>query len=103
MKHINQTIVQELAKDKKLRRLHLQEAIRLLFTTESRVSLLMLRDIINASIGFKSLSIKVGKSDKTLMGMLTGRSNPTLDSISRIIFALIEYEDLVATVTVKKA
>lgn len=102
MKHINQTIVDALRNDKKLRIIHLQEAMNLLFTKDSRVALLMFRDIINASIGFQSLAIKVGKSDKTLMGMLTGKSNPTIESISRIISAIIAHENITTETRVKK-
>lgn len=102
MRAANQTTVELLKNDKQLRIIHLQDAINTLFTDESRVALLMLRDIINATMGFKTLSIKVGKSDKTLMGMLTGASNPTLDSISKIISALIENEKRTPKTTLKK-
>lgn len=102
MRHIRQTIVETLQQDRKLRLVHLQEAINLLFTKDSRVALLMFRDIINASMGFRPLAAKLGKTDKTLMGMLTGKSNPTLESISRIILAIIEHENITTETRIKK-
>lgn len=102
MRKANDVHVEILRSDRKLRLIHLQEAINTLFSGESRVALLMLRDVVNASIGFQELSVKVGKGDKNLMGMLTGKSNPTLDSVSRIIKAIIEYEEMVPTTTLKK-
>lgn len=102
MRNASDVHVEVLREDKKLRLIHLQNAINMIFSTDSRVALLMLRDVINASIGFQELAIKVGKSDKNIMGMLTGSSNPTLDSISRIINAIIEHEQMVPTTTLKR-
>lgn len=102
MRKASDVHVEILKADRKLRLIHLQDAMNTLFNGESRVALLMLRDIINASIGFQELSIKVGKSDKNLMGMLTGKSNPTLDNVSKIIKAIIEHEEIVPTTTLKK-
>ncbi len=95
MRDASQTTVEALRSDKKFRLEYLKDALSTLFTTESRVALLMFRDIINASIGFKILAAKVGTSDKTLMGMLTEGGNPTLNNISKIIEALIEHEEMV--------
>lgn len=102
MRKASDAHVEILTADKKLRIIHLREALNTLLNGESRVALLMLRDIINASIGFKQLAAKVGKSDKNLMGMLTENSNPTLESFLSIIKAIMEYEGIVPSTSLKK-
>lgn len=102
MKYANEVHVELLRGDKKLRKIHLQNAMNMIFTDDRRIALLMIRDVINASIGFKALADELNTTDKNLMGMLTIKSNPTIDNIARILSVLINYEDLVSETKLKK-
>ncbi len=94
MKYANETVVEELKKDNELLKLHLEDAINELFEGEHRVARLMLRDIVNASIGFKALAKKLDKNSKTIMGMLTVDANPTAKNLFNIIHEITAYEHM---------
>ena len=92
----NNSHVELLKNDRELRLIYLQEALQLLFGKDecnTKTALVMLRDIVNASIGFQGLSQATGKSDKNLMGMLTAGSNPNIDNICTIIREITKYEN----------
>jgi DNA-binding phage protein len=52
----------------------------------------LLRDYINATIGFEPLAEAVGKSPKSLMRMLGASGNPTANNLFGIISLLQEKE-----------
>lgn len=52
----------------------------------------LLRDYINATIGFEGLSDALGKSSKSLMRMLSTNGNPTAKNLFRMISLLQEKE-----------
>ena len=98
--------VELLRNDRELRLIHLQEALQLFFGNgecNTRTALLMLRDIVNASIGFQTLSQAIGKTDKNLMGMLTASSNPTIGNVCLIIKEIAKYENSDIELNVKSA
>ena len=95
MRYANEMIVEELKNDREFLLEYLHEAIRGLFKVDDfGASCLMIRDIVNATIGFKELSLKLGKSDKALMQMLAKGSNPQALNIIAIINAILDYEGL---------
>ena len=66
----------------------LDEAISLLLNGESKVARLLLRDIVNATIGFEALSDITEKPSKSLHRMLSANGNPTMDNLIVILQAL---------------
>ena len=48
----------------------------------------MLRDIVNASVGFEALAANVRKPSKSLHRMLSRSGNPTMESPSAIFLAI---------------
>jgi DNA-binding phage protein len=62
----------------------------------------MLRDYVNATIGFKRLSVKLGRPIKSLQRMLGPNGNPTADNIFSMIRTLQEIEAVTLTVKSSK-
>lgn len=96
MRYANEVIVEELRADREFLKTHLANAILCLFSRQLPLACIMLRDIVNATIGFPALAEKFGRSDKGkgLMQMLTEKSNPTSDNLFRIIAEIMEHEGL---------
>ena len=63
----------------------LDEAITLFLNGEPEVARLVLRDLVNATVGFEELALEVDKPSKSLHRMLSARGNPTMDNLTKII------------------
>ncbi|MGB5224765.1 MAG: transcriptional regulator [Arenicellales bacterium] len=63
----------------------LDEAITLFLNGEPEVARLVLRDLVNATVGFEQLALEVDKPSKSLHRMLSARGNPTMDNLTKII------------------
>ena len=63
----------------------LDEAITLFLNGEPEVARLVLRDLVNATVGFEELAFEIEKSSKSLHRMLSARGNPTMDNLTKII------------------
>ncbi len=63
----------------------LDEAITLFLNGEPDVARLVLRDLVNATVGFEALALEVKKPSKSLHRMLSARGNPTMDNLTKII------------------
>ena len=63
----------------------LTEAVELLLNGDVGTGKLVLRDYINATIGFEELAEDVGKPSKSLMRMFSVKGNPTADSLFSVI------------------
>ena len=63
----------------------LAEAIDSLVAGEVAVGKAMLRDFINATMGFEKLSLDVGTPAKSLMRMLSPTGNPTATNLFAVI------------------
>jgi len=68
----------------------LNEAISLILNDEPETARLVLRDLVNATIGFEKLSEKTQKNSKSLHRMLTAKGNPSMNNLTHIINALRE-------------
>jgi len=66
----------------------LDEAISLFFNGEPEVARLVLRDLVNATVGFEELAVKVAKPSKSLHRMLSAKGNPTMDNLTTIFKVL---------------
>jgi len=66
----------------------LDEAVTLFFNGEPDSAKLILRDLVNATVGFESLAKDIHKPAKSLHRMLSKSGNPTMSNISAIFAAI---------------
>lgn len=78
--------------DKKFRRGLLSDAVEALLGGETALGREILRDLINATIGFPELSERTGIHVKSLHQMLGPNGNPTAANLFNIIACLQEQE-----------
>lgn len=67
-----------------------EEAISLFLNGEADTARLILRDLINATIGFEKLARETEKPSKSLHRMLSAKGNPTMDNLTTILQVLRE-------------
>lgn len=70
----------------------LTEAAECLLNNEVAVAKTLLRDYVNATIGFQELGALTEKKPASLMRMLSEKGNPSLDNISRVLASLRRHE-----------
>ena len=66
----------------------LDEAISLFLNGEPETARLILRDLVNSTVGFEELAIKTSKPSKSLHRMLSAKGNPTMDNLTIILNVL---------------
>ena len=66
----------------------LDEAVTLFLNGEAETAKLVLRDLVNATVGFETLADGIGKPSKSLHRMLSPAGNPTMENLSAILDAL---------------
>ncbi|AIE76130.1 hypothetical protein D082_40840 (plasmid) [Synechocystis sp. PCC 6714] len=66
------------------------EAIAGLFNGEPELTRLILRDLVNATIGFEALATLTDRPSKSLHRMLSPSGNPTMDNLTLILRTLQE-------------
>ena len=62
----------------------LDKAVSLFLNGEPETARLILRDLINATIGFEELAIATLKPSKSLHRMLSAKGNPTMENLTLI-------------------
>ena len=83
-----QTIVERAQREPAFAKALLDEAATLMLSGEPDVARLVLRDLVNATIGFERLAAQTQKPAKSLHRMLSARGNPNMDSLSAIFSAM---------------
>ena len=66
----------------------LNEAIALFLNGEPETARLILRDLVNATVGFEELAVETSKPSKSLHRMLSAKGNPTMDNLTEILTVL---------------
>jgi DNA-binding phage protein len=66
----------------------LDEAVMLFLNGEPETAKLILRDLVNATVGFEALAASVEKSPKSVHRMLSAAGNPTMTNLAAIFSAL---------------
>ena len=66
----------------------LDKAVTLFLNGEPDTAKLVLRDLVNATVGFEMLADEIGKPSKSLHRMLSPAGNPTMENLSAILRAL---------------
>ncbi|HKR32746.1 MAG TPA: hypothetical protein VJT08_19860 [Terriglobales bacterium] len=88
------TIQKRVQRDPAFRRELLREGIECMLAGDVETGKTVVRDYINATIGFNELAEGVDSSPKTLMRMLGPRGNPQARNLFRILAYLIRHEGI---------
>ena len=88
------TIRARVNKDARFRCELFKEAVQSLIDGDVQTGKAVLRDYINATIGFEELSELVEKSPKSLMRMFSPGGNPRMENLFLIINLLQEHTDI---------
>jgi DNA-binding phage protein len=83
-----ETIQERVQNDEAFATALLDEAISLFLNGESDMARLVLRDLVNATVGFEELALEVKKPSKSLHRMLSAKGNPTMDNLTKIFSVL---------------
>jgi len=80
-----ETIVERVRRDPAFAKAMLDEAATLFLNGEADTARLVLRDLINAAVGFEALAATTGMPAKSLHRMLSKNGNPTMDNLAAIL------------------
>jgi DNA-binding phage protein len=70
----------------------LEEALDAFVNNDLETGKLLLRDYVNATVGFEALGAQLHKSPKSLMRMLSVEGNPRVDNLFAVVSQLKAFE-----------
>jgi DNA-binding phage protein len=91
------TIQARAQRDPAFRRGLFQEAIEAFLSNDTETGKLLLRDYVNATVGFEKLGAELHKSPKSLMRMLSSQGNPRADNLFAVVGHLRKQEGVAFT------
>lgn len=83
-----QTVIERVKRDPAFAQALLDEAATLFLNGEPEPARLILRDLVNATLGFEQLATLTSKPSKSLHRMLSPNGNPSMDNLAAIIDAI---------------
>jgi DNA-binding phage protein len=83
-----ETVFQRAQNDSKFRKALLTEALNAYLSGDETTGKAVLRDVINATVGFEPLAMELGKPGKSLHRMLGPRGNPSTANFFAILQVL---------------
>ena len=101
-KHFKETIQGRAQRDPAFRKALLEEGIECLLAGDVDTGKALLRDYINATVGFEELSKRFDKSSKSLMRMFGPKGNPQANNLFAVIHYLQEQEGIHLEVKARK-
>ena len=84
------TVTQRVQSDSSFAQALLDEAATLFLNGEPETARLILRDLVNATVGFEQLATLTSKRSKSLHRMLSPNGNPSMDNLAAIFRAVRE-------------
>jgi hypothetical protein len=81
----------------------LEDALEAFLDGELDTGKILLRDYVNATVGFEALGVQLDKSPKSLMRMLSEEGNPRADNFFALVAHLKTREGLAVRVRRKTA
>jgi DNA-binding phage protein len=93
-----ETVQTDIQKDAEFRRALLSEAVACMVSGDLETGKTVLREYVNATIGFPRLSDALGRSPKSLMRMLSPAGNPQARNLFEIVAHLQKVEGTVLKV-----
>ena len=97
----HETVVERVRVDPEFRDAMIEGAIQYFLDGEVAEARILLRDCINATIGFAGLSAATGTPAKSLMRMVGPNGNPTADHFAAILRAVQQGAGVHARVEIK--
>lgn len=91
-RNFKETIQARALRDPKFRTGLLKESIESMLAGDTDTGKMILRDYINATIGFEKLGAAIDKSPKSLMRMFSPSGNPTANNLFGIMHTLQKKE-----------
>jgi DNA-binding phage protein len=82
------TVVARVERDPAFAKALLDEAATLFLSDEPETARAILRDLVNATLGFEKLAKKTGTPSKSLHRMLSPSGNPSMDNLAAIFGAV---------------
>src|SRR5437667_3894920 len=82
------TVVERARRDSAFAKALLDEAATLFINCEPHTARLILRELVNATVGFEGLAAETAKPAKSLHRMLSKQGNPTMDNLAAILGVL---------------
>jgi len=79
-----ETVSARVARDPAFAKALLDEAATLFLNGDPHTARLILRDLVNASVGFEVLAAETRTPSKSLHRMLSERGNPSMDNLAAI-------------------
>ena len=83
-----QTVIDQVEREPAFAQALLDEAATLFLNGEPETARLILRDLVNATLGFEQLAMLTSKPSKSLHRMLSPHGNPSMDNLAAIIDAI---------------
>jgi len=83
-----QTVVERVQRDPAFAKALLDEAATLFLSGAPDTARLILRDLVNATVGFEQLAQLTHKPSKSLHRMLSQKGNPSMDNLAAIFDAV---------------
>jgi DNA-binding phage protein len=87
-RNFKETVTNRVERDPAFAKALLDEAATLFLSGEPDSARLILRDLVNATVGFELLSELTNKPSKSLHRMLSPRGNPSMDNLAAIFTAI---------------
>jgi DNA-binding phage protein len=96
-----ETIMARAQRDAKFRQALFTESLNAYLAGDSATGKAILRDLINATIGFEGLAAEINKPSKSLHRMLGEKGNPSTENFFDILGALQRKTKVTLAVTAK--
>ena len=87
-RNFKNTVVERVQSDASFAQALLDEAATLFLNGEPETARLILRDLVNATMGFEQLAALTAKPSKSLHRMLSPKGNPSMDNLAAIFDAI---------------
>ncbi|MEL4895384.1 helix-turn-helix domain-containing transcriptional regulator [Crocosphaera sp. Alani8] len=98
-----ETVNKRVKQDPELAKALLDEATSLFLNGEPETARLILRDLVNSTIGFEELANQTSKPSKSLHRMLSAKGNPTMDNLTAIYSVLCKELNVYIGVTINSS
>ena len=82
------TVIERVQRDPDFAKALLHEAATLFLNGEPDTARLILRDLVNATVGFEALAAETARPSKSLHRMLSTKGNPSMDNLAAIFDAV---------------
>jgi len=89
-RNFKETVIERVQSDATFAQALLDEAATLFLNGEPETARLILRDLVNATLGFEQLAALTAKPSKSLHRMLSPKGNPSMDNLAAIFRAVRE-------------